>query len=150
LAFRFIYGGVSNPEMNTNLMNYVGYRLHGRPHDFGPCGTLGVCQGERLLGVVVFHEWLPQFGIIEISAAADDPRWLCKRTIREVMGICFSGHRCQQIVSRMAADNHRAIKIFDYLEFQKIRLPNLKGKGKDEFVMLFTDDQWAEHRLNKV
>jgi len=151
LALNFIYGNPSAPALNKILCDYVSFRISRRPqHTFGPCGSLGIRRGDTILGVVVFHNWMPEHGIIELSAAADSAAWLCKRSIREIMTICFVQHACQQIVSRMAVDNDRAIKIYDFLGFDTIILPNMRGRGKHEQLRLLTDEQWAKHKFNKV
>ena len=43
--------------------------------------TLGVVDGERLIGGLVFHNHDPEAAIIEISGAAIDPRWLTRETL---------------------------------------------------------------------
>ena len=150
MKLNFLYGNLQNLRLNRILCNYVACRVFNREHDFGPCGSIGVLQGDRLLGVVVFHNWLPEYGIIELSAAADSPKWLCRRSIKEIMTICFEQHGCQQVVSRMAIENTRAIQIYDFLGFDTIVLPNMRGSGKHEHLKLLTKEKWAAHRLNKV
>jgi RimJ/RimL family protein N-acetyltransferase len=87
--------------------------------------------------------------LIELSAAADSPAWLCRRSINEIMTICFEQHNCQQIVSRMAIDNERAIQIYDFLGFDTVILPNMRGKGRHEHLKLLTKDKWAMNKLNR-
>ena len=111
---------------------------------------MGIFKNKKLIAAIVFHGWQPEYGVIEISAAATNAAWLSKRTIREIMAVCFDQHGCQQIVSRMATDNSRAIQIYEFLGFQKVLLPNMRGSGKHEWLMLLTKDQWATHRLNEV
>jgi RimJ/RimL family protein N-acetyltransferase len=147
---KFIFGNKANPKLNEDLCEYVSQRIWGKKNDFGPCGSIGVISGEHVLGAAVFHNWQEDDGVIEISAAADSPRWLGRKTIHEIMGICFKQHGCQQIVSRMAIDNERAIRIYEFLGFTKIILPNMRGRGKDEYLMLLTDEMWAAHKLNEV
>jgi hypothetical protein len=146
----FIYGNKSNPELNAALCIYVAHRIFGQENDFGPCGSLGILDGDTLLGAVVFHNWQDEYGTIEISAAADNPRWLSKATIREIMRICFDLHRCQTLVVRQAQDNNRASKIFRFLGFKEILLPNMRGKNKHEILFLMTVDEWRSHRLYEV
>jgi RimJ/RimL family protein N-acetyltransferase len=146
----FIYGNKTNPEVNKFLCEFVGQMVFGQPNDFGPCGSLGICEEKDIVAGVVFHGWQPEYGVIEISAAAVNPSWFCKRSIREIMKICFEQHGCQQIVSRMATDNDRAIKIYEFLCFKKILLPNMRGKGKNEYLMILTADEWRENKMNRI
>jgi RimJ/RimL family protein N-acetyltransferase len=137
-----------NPDLNKMLCRFVGERI-GVDH-FGPCGSLGVVKGSTVVAGIVFHNWIPDYGVIEISAAADDPRWLARKTIRQVMKICFDQHQCQQIYARIEISNHRACQIFDFLGFRKIVLPNMRGKDRDENLYLMTADEWASHKLNEA
>ena len=118
--------------------------------DFGPCGTLGIFNNDRLIAGIIFHEWQPRYGTMEITAAATSPAWLTKRSIREIMAICFDQHQCQQIFSRMAIDNERAVQIYKFLGFNSVLLPNMRGSGKHEWLMLLTRDQWKANKLSKA
>ena len=150
MSHKFVYGNETTPKTNGYLQKYVALRVFGKENDFGPSGSLGVWDGNRkILGAVIFHGWQPDYGVIELSAAADSPKWLSRRAIREIMGICFDQHKCQQVVSRMATDNARAIKIYDFIGFKKLLLPNMRGRGRDEWLMLLTRDEWAASKLNK-
>ena len=139
----------ATPRLNQTLCDFASHIIFGRPNDFGPCGSMGVFKNDKLIAAVVFHSWLPDYGIMEISAAATHPQWLTKTTIREIMANCFEIHGCQQLVSRMAVDNERAVKIYKFLGFTSVLLPNMRGRGKDEFLMLLTKEQWHAHTLNK-
>jgi RimJ/RimL family protein N-acetyltransferase len=147
---KFLYGNEKSPKLHERFCEYAAQQIFHDRNDFGPSGTLGVFLGSKLAAVVVLHGWQPDYGIIEISAAATDPRWLTRQSIREIMGICFEQHGCQQIVSRMATDNDKAIRIYEFLKFKKILLPNMRGKGKDEYLMLLTADEWRENKMNRI
>lgn len=141
---------LKTPALNTSFCNFAAQVIFNRPNDFGPCGSMGIFKNQKLIAAIVFHGWQPEYGVIEISAAATNAAWLSKRIIRQIMAVCFDQHDCQQIVSRMATDNSRAIQIYEFLGFQKVLLPNMRGSGKHEWLMLLTKDQWATHRLNEV
>lgn len=149
MAVSFIYGNKSNPGLNASLFEYVSKRIWGEVTEIGPYGTLGILNGSKLLGAVVFHNWQDEWGVIELSAAADSPRWLSRATIREIMNICFVQHKCQQLITRQAAENERAVQIYRFLGFTEILLPNMRGKGKHEILMALTDEEWASHRMNE-
>jgi RimJ/RimL family protein N-acetyltransferase len=139
----------SNPELNAALSRYVANRIATTVEAFGPCGSLGVVRNDNVIAAVVFHNWVPDYGVIELSAAADDPRWLARKTIRQIMTICFDQHKCQQIYARIEADNRRACQIFDFLKFSKMVLPNMRGRGQDEALYMMTADEWGGHKLNE-
>ena len=139
----------SAPKLNNALVDYAAQIIYGKKNGFGPCGSMGIFKNEKLIAAIIFHNWIPENGVIEISAAASSPAWLTKRSIREIMAIVFDQHKCQQLVSRMAEDNKRAIQIYKFLGFQSILLPNMRGSGKHELLMLLTKDQWKANKLNE-
>jgi RimJ/RimL family protein N-acetyltransferase len=149
LSRKYIYGGPSNPHINVIVSDYVSALVAEGRSDWGPCGTMGIVLDGVLSGAVVFHNWMEQYGTMEISCAATDPRWLTKETIRNCLSVCFDQHKCQQIFSRVAPDNLRTLKIWDFVGFKRLELPNMLGKNKPEILMYFTDDDWAVNQLNK-
>ena len=148
---KFLFANVQkNQKLNSLFCDFAAKIIFNAANDFGPCGSMGIFKGQKLIAAIVFHGWQPQFGVMEISAGAISPSWLCKRSIREIMSVCFDQHGCQQIVSRMATDNDRAIKIYEFLGFQKVLLPNMRGSGKHEWLMTLTKDKWANHKFYEV
>lgn len=43
---------------------------------FAPCTAIGIADDKELIGGMVFHNWSPESGVMEISCAGDDARWL--------------------------------------------------------------------------
>ena len=140
----------SSPKLNRVFCKFAAHIIWGRNNDFGPCGSMGIFKGSELIAAIIFHGWQQEYGVIEISAAAKSPAWLTRKSIQEIMMICFDQHNCQQIVSRMSTDNERAIKIYKYLGFDSVLLPNMRGSGKHEWLMLLQRDQWNAHKLRKA
>jgi RimJ/RimL family protein N-acetyltransferase len=150
LSFNIIAGNKSNPDLNEALCQFVGQRIGVPSSSFSPCGSIGIEHQGNIIASVIFHNWIPDYGVIELSAAADDPRWLSKTVIRTIMNICFEQHKCQQIYTRQSSENNRAIKIYRFLGFTEIILPNMRGESKDETLMLMTKNQWSSHKLNEA
>lgn len=72
----------------------------------------------RVVGVVLFHSWEPDFGTIECSAAAADARWLLARAaIARMWEYAFVTCNCQKIWSRTPARNKRALRMLKALGF---------------------------------
>jgi RimJ/RimL family protein N-acetyltransferase len=81
--------------------------------------AMGVESSDgRVLGVVVFHSWEPWNGTIEVSAAADDARWLLARdAIAAMWEYAFRACDCQKIWSRTPRRNERALRFLRALGF---------------------------------
>ena len=147
---KFLFANAAkSPKLNKLFCDFAAQVIFGKPNDFGPCGSMGIFKGEKLIAAIVFHGWLPDYGIMEISAGATSPKWFTRTSVNEIMTICFEQHNCQQIVSRMSVDNHRAIRLYRYLGFNSLLLPNMRGSGKHEWLFLLTRDQWTAKKTNR-
>jgi RimJ/RimL family protein N-acetyltransferase len=146
----FVYGNQENILTNKFICQFVKDRTDSASGDFGPCGSLGIFTDKTLIAGVIFHNWVPANGTIEVSAAADNSKWLSRRVIREIMKICFKQHNCQMILSRMDSTNERAIQIYRYLKFVEIPIPNLYGKNKTGIIMCLTCDDWNANLLSEI
>lgn len=87
---------------------------------FGQYKAVGIMTGptkkDRLLGVVVFHNWVPKYRTVEASMAACDPHWASKSTIRSVLSIPF-----------LQYDATKVWTVTDYREDRVIRLNKAMG-----------------------
>lgn len=111
--------------------------------------AFGTYEGDKLLGGVVFHNYYPDAGVIEMSAAAVDPRWLTRKMIRAMFGYIFDVIGCQMAVLRVSANNSVMLNIGKRFGFQSILIPRLRGRNEDEVILTYTDDQWRESRFNR-
>lgn len=99
--------------------------------------------------VIVMHDWRPEFGVIEISAAGGRG-WQSRRVINQAMSICFEAMGCQTVVIRCASDRADVITNIRRLGFAEAVLPNLRGAGIDEWVFTMTSMQWKLGRIYKA
>lgn len=58
-------------------------------HDFGECTAIGFLRDGRLEAGVVYHDWSPEKGRIEISVAATDKRWMTRTRVATILEYPF-------------------------------------------------------------
>jgi RimJ/RimL family protein N-acetyltransferase len=104
--------------------------------------TLGVVDGERLIGGLVFHNHDPEAAIIEISGAAIDPRWLTRETLRLMHYYPFVDCKCQLAVMRVPADNERLLRQLAMLGYEFTLLRRLFGRERDGVLAALTQETW--------
>lgn len=76
-------------------------------------------KAGEVIGVVAFHSWDPDSGTIEVSAVAEDARWLlARRAIAAMWDYAFNACGCQKIWSRTPRRNERALRMLRALGFQ--------------------------------
>lgn len=105
---------VHGPELTAPLAAWAAERIgHVGAAGFGPCWAVGVMRGASLAAVVVFHDWQREEGTVQLSAAADSPRWASREVVGAILGAVFGGAlgapvRC--IWTATPSTNERAIK----------------------------------------
>lgn len=94
---------------------------------------------------VVFHDWNPERGLIEVSCAAVDRRWMTRRVVGEVMGYGFTVARV--ITTRTAESNRTVRRIWRALNATEYALAGLWGPDEAMMVYTMTPAQWRTSRL---
>lgn len=115
--------------------------------NFGPACALAVVEGGKLIAAVICHNWDEQAGVIEISAASDSRRWMSRKVLLALFSRIFGEFEVQTCVARLDAGNDELVSIFQRFGFSTIRLPNLRGRGRDEVLCLLTDTDWRQGRF---
>jgi RimJ/RimL family protein N-acetyltransferase len=114
----------------------------------GECRTASVMGNDgRLMAAVAFHNWNPQAGVIEVSAAAVDPRWASRAVLSELFGYAFA--IAQAVVARTSEDNTRVRRLWKAFGAEEYIIPRLRGRTASEAALLLTDDAWAVSKLRK-
>lgn len=96
---------------------------------------------------VVFHNWSPEAEVIEVSAAATDPRWARPAILTELFAYPFDLMGCRMVVARISEDNTRARKLWRAFGAHEYVIPDLRGDGVAECLMTLKASDWKKSRL---
>lgn len=110
---------------------------------FGNCTAIGWSIDGVLVAGTVFHNYDKKAGIIELSSASKDPRWLSRDTLRLMFSYPFDQLDCQMVVLRVAEKNDRMRGIAKRFGFTEYIIPRLRGRSEAECVQTLTYEQWA-------
>lgn len=100
------------------------------PHmtEFGPSSAIGVIDEDgRPMAGVVFHDYQPTYGTIQLSAAAETPRWATKNVIGAILGYPFRQLRVHKVWTATQHTNERALRFNNGIGFVK------EGTLRDHF-----------------
>lgn len=106
-------------------------------------------RGEEPIAAVVYHNWQPDSGVLEMSIHSTNPRWMSRETVSDIMAVAFDAMRCQMVVARTSAFNDRTVRMLQGIGFQGTLMPRMRGRDEDEWLFTLTDDDWKVSRLNK-
>lgn len=117
---------------------------------FGNCTALGVIEDGHLIAGLVYHNWDPLSGTIEMSGAAlPGHLWLSRETVRRMYRYPFRDCQCQMVIMRVDEDDQRLLRQLAALNYSFIRIPRLLGRAHDAILCLLTDEAWAENKFCK-
>ena len=108
---------------------------------------MGVDDGGIVAGVV-FHNWSPAHRTIELSAAADTPKWMTRAIISGIMAYPFEELNCQMIFAQTAVDNTRVRRLWKRLGATEYIVARLHGENKDAAFLTLTREAWGASRFN--
>lgn len=130
------------------ILEFLASRTGG-PLAGGEIGTIcAFVKNGAVVAAVLFHNWQPQAGVIEISAASDDKRWLSRAALLDLFGYAFDQMGAQAVMARMDAANP-VTRVFSAYGFKRYEIPRLRGKNKAEVVMVLGDDEWKANGFHK-
>lgn len=121
-----------------------------RGRGFGNCTTIGIVEGNMLIAGLVYHEFNPDAGTIEISGAAVPGHyWLTRETLKRMYQYPFLGCRCQMVVQRVPAEDERQLRMMAVFGYSFIRIPRALGRDRDGVLCLLTYEDWCGNKFNK-
>jgi hypothetical protein len=116
--------------------------LLGFPRGFGECQAVGFLDAACVLEAgVVYHNWNPEAGVIEISAASTTRRWGTRGRLHMIFGYPFDHIGCQMVVARHAEDNP-VRRIWKALGASEHVIPRLRGRDRAECIATLTVEKW--------
>jgi RimJ/RimL family protein N-acetyltransferase len=121
-----------------------------RERGFGACSTIGVLDHDGyLIGGLVYRNWCPEVGTIEMSGAAiPGTNWLSRRTIQIMYDYPFYQVGCQMLIKTTMADNAPVLRIAAAVGFAFHPIKRLGGRGRDGVVATLTVEDWEQSRYN--
>lgn len=146
---RLVWGGAANPVDNAAIAHFVASHITGCDRGFENFTTLGLVDQDRLVAGVVFHNFAPEAGVIELSSASTSKRWLTRPMLKGMFGYPFDQIGCQMVVLRVSERNAVMIEIAERFGFKAYRIPRLRGRDEAEILFTLTDDDWRAHPVNR-
>lgn len=123
----------------------LGYRT-----GFGECQAIGFLDGDgRLVAGIVYHNYQPDNGVIEISAASTCRSWLTKSRLREIFDYPYR-IGCRMIVTRTGEHNHRVRRIWRSLKADEYVIPALRSPTESEVIYTLTAEQWRNGKFRDI
>lgn len=135
-------------EFNAAVGDFVSGIIYGEPGRFERYCTLAVHDDGQLIAGVLYHHFHPAAGVIEMSAAALDKRWLTRPVLRAMFEVPFGVFGCQLAVLRVSEYNKPMLRIAKAYGFKEFVIPRLRGRNEAEHILTLSDDDWRSNRFS--
>jgi hypothetical protein len=111
--------------------------------------AIGVMRDGALIGGMVYHNYDAEAGLIEMSGAAVDARWLTRETLARVYRYPFIQCGVQMTLMRVPIENERLLRQLAAFNYTFVKVPRMFGRDKDGVLCLLTYEDWCENKVNK-
>ena len=138
-----------SPQFNAAIGDFVSELVYGAPGRFRDFCSLAVCDGGRVIAGVLYHNYNPDAGVMELSAASTDKRWLTRPVLRAMFEVPFEIFKCQLVVLQVSERNTGMLHIARAYGFSEHVIPRLLGRDEAGHVLTLSDDQWRTNRFNR-
>ena len=138
------------PEIFQAIEKFISMRAWNKPREFGLGRALAIADKGTVIAGLIYHNYDPDTGVIEISAASDSKRWLTKPVLRAMFEFPFVGLGCQAVALRCDADAPNNLsRILPSYGFKRYDIPRLRGRDKIEAIYVLSDDDWKGNKFNR-
>jgi len=138
-------------EATDQLAQLVADRIWpGKGHDFGLCRAIAVVGGDQLAAGLIYHNYDPDAGVVEISAAAWLKGWLTRSVLKVMYGYPFEAVGCQAVVQRVPDEDHMQHRMLKVYGHERYRIPRLRGPDAAENIYVLTREAWASNKLRRL
>lgn len=123
---------------------------HVRARGFGPCQAIGVVSAQNeLIAGFVYHHLSPEFGVMEVSAAAiPGQKWLTRTTLNVIYHYPFVVCGCQTVIHTIRASHQHLLRPLAVLGCKLATVERLFGRDEDGIVATLTDNAWAASKFS--
>lgn len=130
-------------------VSFIANMVWGGDVALSPGTVMSVRKGGERIAACLFHNYYPDTGVIEMSAASVSPRCLSRIALNELFGYAFDEMKCQAVVLRVDARNSKMCDIAARVGFCRCDVPRMRGRGLAEAVFVLGDDDWRNGKFYK-
>lgn len=141
------FGPNAVPEANRYVGDFASRIIWGEEGRFPPYCSMGVFRDNDLIGAAIYTNWDRDSGVIELSLASKESRWLSRPVMQAMFHLPFNELGCQMVVTRTSEHNKTALRMNRAFGFTDHVIPRLRGRDEAEHIMTLTDDDWRKSRF---
>lgn len=104
-------------------------------------------ETDGLVAGVVYHNYDPDSGVIEITAYSARRDWLNRDRLKLIFGYPFDQLGVRVCVARISENNTRTLRIWRAFGAELTPIPHLRADGEAENVAVLHRDTWKQSKF---
>lgn len=116
---------------------------------FGACQAVGFIRDENLIGGVVYHNYDPEAGTIEISAGIDPAYRLTRGEWQDIFDAPFVKMNCQMFYFKVSKKNKRLRETLKRMGCTEYIIPRMLGRTQAQSILTMSDEAWYASPYSK-
>jgi hypothetical protein len=139
MSLQYVY------EQHEDVARFVA-ELVGSRRGFGKCKAIGVLDAAgRPIAGIVYHNYQPEFGTIELTGAAlPKSNWLTRETLWRMYEYPFQQLNVQMVTQLTPAENEVLLDQLARGGYMFTLYPRAFGRGRDGVICSFTREAWEQ------
>jgi RimJ/RimL family protein N-acetyltransferase len=135
-----------DPVFNNAVGDFVSGVIWGQTGCLRGFCSMAVFRSGKMVAGTIYHNWQSEAGVIELTSASTDRRWLTRPVVRAMFHMAFDMIGAQLAVLRVSERNSDMVNIARRFGFDGVLIPRLRGRDEAEWVFSLTDDAWRASR----
>jgi RimJ/RimL family protein N-acetyltransferase len=139
---------LNTPQMKLSAERWlVAHIPHIREGGLGEAQYAAVANDVGIMAIVAYHAWDEQAQTMQLTMAADDPRWCGIGTVATLLAYPFVDAGVNKIWTSTPHDNRRAIRLNEGLGLaRQAEIPDGYGPGRHAVICGMNRDAWQRSR----
>lgn len=133
---------------DEDVAKFVASLIPNMQRGFTENKSIGILDDGALIAGLVYHNWHPEFGTIELTGAAVNRRWMVRDVLQFMYDYPFLTCKCQLLLQYNSVRNTHLNAQLRRGGFNEYPIPRLRGRDEDGILFTLTDEQWAHSPFN--
>ena len=117
----------------------------------GAYNAIGVVHKNEIVAGFIYHDWNPTYKTIQMTLAANTPRWGTRRIIEGLLHYPFVELGVQRITVLVNEKNHASLRLAEGVGFKREAvLEKAAGEYGNILVLRLFISEWLSGKFNRM
>lgn len=137
-------------QWNDIVCDFVSLVIHGVSGCMKDRISMGVFKDKELIAGVLYQNYYPNSGVMELSVASTSNGWVTKRVVRDMLHLPFGIFNSRMVMAKTAEGNMPVRRVLERIGLESVYVPKLRSESEGEFIYTLSADKWRSMPISKV